>query len=237
MIRRHNNSAIFIHWFNAICWIFLLLSGFALLANPEAQPIGEWWVGLWQGFISAHALLMLHIFVGAVWICCFVIWLAFFWRRDAWPFIRQVTSFKPASDGEWCAKKGLWLVCGPLAMRKMGISPSLPPQGFYNAGQRLVAVLAIISGIILAVTGIIMTFGGSMGASTGLLQWCIILHFVSAAVMAIFLLIHIYMAALAPGEGPAFLSMFTGYVPKDFARHHNPLWRFDADKDSTTGSS
>ena len=31
MIRRHSRSAIFMHWFNAICWIFLLFSGFALL--------------------------------------------------------------------------------------------------------------------------------------------------------------------------------------------------------------
>ena len=32
------------------------------------------------------------------------------------------------------------------------------------------------------------------------------------------------MAALAPGEGPALRSMFTGFVPEDFVRRHNPLW-------------
>ena len=32
------------------------------------------------------------------------------------------------------------------------------------------------------------------------------------------------MAALAPGEFPALRSMFTGFVPKAFAKMHNPLW-------------
>lgn len=42
--------------------------------------------------------------------------------------------------------------------------------------------------------------------------------------MAIFLPVHIYMAALAPGEGPALRSMFTSYVPESHVQHHNPLW-------------
>ena len=42
--------------------------------------------------------------------------------------------------------------------------------------------------------------------------------------MAIFLPVHIYMAALAPSEGPALRSMFTGYVPESHVQHHNPLW-------------
>ena len=42
MIRRHSRSAIFMHWFNAVCWIFLLFSGFALLAG-DMQPVGRWW--------------------------------------------------------------------------------------------------------------------------------------------------------------------------------------------------
>lgn len=230
MILRHNKSAIFIHWFNAFCWIFLLLSGFALLANPESQPIGEWWVNLWQHIIDQHTLLLAHILIGSLWILVYAIWLVLFWRRDAWPFIRQICNFKPASDMLWCVKKGLWLVCGPLAMRKLGISPMLPPQGFYNAGQRLVAILAIISSVALAITGVLMALGGAFAISQGILQWCIIVHFASAALMAVFLLIHIYMAALAPGEGPAFKSMFTGYVPEEHVRHHNQLWEYEAKK-------
>ena len=38
MIRRHSATAIFMHWYNAACWLLLLFTGFALLANPLMQP-------------------------------------------------------------------------------------------------------------------------------------------------------------------------------------------------------
>jgi formate dehydrogenase subunit gamma len=124
----------------------------------------------------------------------------------------------------WCIKKGLWLVLGPRLTLKMGIDPALPPQGFYNAGQRMVAVVAVLASIVLAVTGIIMGFHSGNAMTEDVLQWCIYMHFCSAAIMAILLPIHIYMAALAPGEAPALRSMFTGTVPLEHIKHHNPLW-------------
>lgn len=68
MIRRHSRSAIFMHWFNAICWIFLLFSGFALLTG-DMQPIGRWWSSLWDGFFGgSRGLLLAHLAVGSVWV-------------------------------------------------------------------------------------------------------------------------------------------------------------------------
>ncbi|MBO4316835.1 MAG: cytochrome b/b6 domain-containing protein [Mailhella sp.] len=229
MIRRHTRSAIFIHWFNAVCWLFLLFSGFALLANEHMQPIGQWWVGLWQGMFGDRGLLVAHAAVGSVWVAVYAVYIIFFCRRDVLPFLRQITKFYP-SDIPWCIKKGLWLVAGPKLTRKMGIDPALPPQGFYNAGQRGVAVVAVLASIALAVTGVIMAFFSGNAMSEAALQWCIFIHFCSAAIMAICLPIHIYMAALAPGEGPALRSMFTGYVPEEHVKHHNPLWYEELNK-------
>ena len=48
MIRRHSIWGIFLHWGNAVCWLFLLFSGFALLVNPEMSPVGEWWTSAWS---------------------------------------------------------------------------------------------------------------------------------------------------------------------------------------------
>ena len=56
------------HWFNAICWIFLLFSGFALLTG-DMQPIGRWWSSLWDGFFGgSRGLLLAHLAVGSVWV-------------------------------------------------------------------------------------------------------------------------------------------------------------------------
>ena len=212
MIRRHSRSAIFMHWFNAVCWLFLLFSGFALLVG-EMQPVGQWWINLWQGLFGDRGLLVAHLVVGSVWVVVYALYVLIFCRKEVIPFLREVTAFHVKSDIEWCMKKGLWLVLGPKRTMKLGIDPALPPQGFYNAGQRMVAVMAVLASLGLAVTGIVMV-----------LQWCIFLHFCCAGIMAILLPVHIYMAALAPGEGPALRSMFTGFVPEHHIEHHNPLW-------------
>lgn len=43
-------------------------------------------------------------------------------------------------------------------MRRLGLDPELPPQGFYNAGQKLVAVIAVLCSLGLALTGLILVF-------------------------------------------------------------------------------
>lgn len=226
MIPRHSRSAIFLHWFNACCWIFLLLSGAGLMAE-HVQPVGAWWHDLWHGMFGARALLLAHIFVGCIWSSVYAIMLIICAKTVTLPFLGRVFRFSPCQDAVWCAKKALWLTVGPRRMQAMGIDPALPPQGFYNAGQRLVAVLAVVCGVGLCLTGIALAFGSSGSAwsfSPLFLQWLILLHFCFAAVMAILLPVHIYMAALAPGEEPALRSMLTGFVPLAFVRHHNPLW-------------
>ena len=111
-------------------------------------------------------------------------------------------------------------------MRSMGLDSALPPQGFYNAGQKLAAVAAVLcsvglalSGLFLAALALHLVAPGSEDAA----QWALFIHLLCAGVMAVVLPIHIYMAAFAPGEGPALRSMFSGFIPVTFIRHHNPL--------------
>ena len=52
----------------------------------------------------------------------------------------------------------------------------------------------------------------------------ILIHFLTVGLVFAGLLVHIYMAAIAKGETPAFLSMFTGKVPSDYAASHHKLW-------------
>ena len=42
MIHRHTKLAIFMHWFNAGCWIALLLTGLGLIKNEQLNPLGAW---------------------------------------------------------------------------------------------------------------------------------------------------------------------------------------------------
>lgn len=227
MVRRHTVPAIVMHWFNALCWLFLLATGLALLAG-DMQPVGTWWAGLWKALCGgARGLLVAHLAVGTLWCAGSALYIVLRLRRDVLPFLRAITRFEGKTDLVWCWKKALWLVLGPKRTKKLGVDPALPPQGFYNAGQRMVAVIAVLASLGLAVTGLIMGFASgtsTLAVSEKVLQWCIVLHFACAGIMAVFLPVHIYMAALAPGEGPAFRSMLTGFVPLEHVRSHNPLW-------------
>jgi len=119
MIRRHSRSAIFMHWFNAICWIFLLFSGFALLTG-DMQPIGRWWSSRWDGFFGgSRGLLLAHLAVGSVWVAVYAVYILLRCRGEVLPFLREVTTFHMKSDLTWCLRKAFWLVLGPKLTRKM----------------------------------------------------------------------------------------------------------------------
>jgi formate dehydrogenase subunit gamma len=151
-------------------------------------------------------------------------------------FFREIFSYAPVRDFMWLVKKGVQMTLGPRALESLGAilekrgakphvsEPKVPDQGFYNVGQKLFAVPSVMGGIIIGLTGIIMMLSTIYLNNTALVRWSILMHFVTVGIVFAGLLIHIYMASIASGERPAFLSMFTGKVPEQYARHHHRLW-------------
>lgn len=222
MIRRHSATAIFMHWYNAACWLLLLFTGFALLANPLMQPVGDWWSSLWTGAFGALGLLRLHVVVGMAWIVLYAAYLLVRARAEALPFLKEITDLHIGSDLVWCLRKGLWLVLGERAHAPPRARSRTAPARLLQRRQKLVAIIAVLCSLGLALTGLILVFASGRPGTEGLLQICLLAHFCCAGLMAVFLPVHIYMAAFAPGEAPALRSMFTGYVPLEHIRHHNP---------------
>lgn len=225
MIKRHTFDAMFMHWFNTICWIILLATGIGLVDNPVLQPFAMWWVRFMHAlFGGGAALLDFHIAVGAIWSIGFLVYGIVRCRRITIPFIKEMLTFSPKTDIEWLVKKPLSMVVGFKTMQRMGLKPVIPDQGFYNVGQKMFGIPALFGGIIIAVTGWIMTYSQADIFSQGTVQWAILIHFLTVGLVFAGLLIHIYMAAIASGETPAFISMFTGSVPSDYAESHHRLW-------------
>lgn len=240
MIRRHLHSALLMHWLNALCWLFLLGSGFALLSNEAMQPLGGWWPALWSVLVGEATLLRIHIVVGIAWLCLFIAYTTLRMKTVTIPFLKEIFDISPVSDMTWCARKGLWLILGARGMRKLGIDPTLPPQGFYNAGQKLVAIASVACSAMLGLTGILLALSTDTRGLETLVQWALLVHLCCAGLVAVLLPVHIYMAAFAPGERPSLKSMLTGFVPEEFAKHHNPLWyasiRKSEDQEDKTAS-
>lgn len=226
VFKRHDKSDIFIHWFNAACWLLLLLTGVGLIQNPAIDPFGSGYPEGLRSLVGGGAnLLVIHEGIGLIWIAGFLFYLAVNFRGARF-FLAEVFSVSPVRDMAWMIMKMVLMTLGPKALKMVGMDPELPDQGYYNMGQKAFAQASVVGGVVIAATGLIMylsdrTFGAE---AVGLISWSVALHFIAVGLVFAGLLVHVYMAAISPEERPGFKSMFTGVVPGDYARHHHRLW-------------
>ncbi|HKI80434.1 MAG TPA: cytochrome b/b6 domain-containing protein [Pseudodesulfovibrio sp.] len=224
--KRHDRSDIFIHWFNAACWLLLLLTGLGLIQNPAIDPFGSGYPAWLRSVVGGGGnLLAFHEGIGLVWIAGFILYMVVNFRGAKF-FLAEVFAVSPARDMGWMLKKMVLMTLGPKALKMVGADPALPDQGYYNMGQKAFAQASVVGGVVIAVTGVIMylsdrTFGAE---STGMIGWAVAVHFISVGLVFAGLLVHVYMAAISPDERPGFKSMFTGVVPGGYAKHHHRLW-------------
>lgn len=224
MIHRHTKLSIFMHWFNAFCWFALLLTGLGLISNDQLNPLGAWWPDLMRSvFGSAENLLAVHLYLGMTWAGAFLLYVLLK-PRDSWLFLKEVFTVSPASDLAWLVKMNLKMTMGKKGLQRFGLTPDLPPQGFYNFGQKLFAQASVLGGIVIVATGMIMFFSTIFLDNPNPAAWSRMIHYLTVGLVLAGLLVHIYMAAISREEKPAFKSMFTGYVPEHYAKHHHSRW-------------
>lgn len=224
MIHRHTRLSIFMHWFNALCWFTLLVTGLGLIRNEELNPVGAWLPNLMRGlFGGGENLLMVHQYLGLVWAGAFLAYVLFK-HRETWIFLKEVFTVSPASDMLWLVKMNLKMTLGRKGLARFGLTPDLPPQGFYNFGQKLFAQASVLGGIVIVGTGLAMFFSTLFMDNPSPAAWSRVIHYLTVGLVFAGLLVHIFMAAISREERPAFRSMFTGSVPEHYARHHHPLW-------------
>ncbi len=234
-LRRHTPAGIFMHWFNAACWLFLLFTGLGLIDNPELRPFGPGYPAVLRTLFGGGGnLLLAHWLVALLWLAVWVGFIVIYLTRHVIPFLRQVAAIEVKRDLEWMLKKQLQMMVGYKLMarlvRPLGWDGRLPEQEYYNAGQKLAAQGIIAGALALVATGLMMLASKYvLGPGwTVLVQWSITIHYLAALFTTVLLLVHVYMAAISSEERPAFVSMFTGRVPADYARHHHKLWHDQA---------
>jgi formate dehydrogenase subunit gamma len=215
-IKKHQVAIVLLHWFNAIVWALELATGSALIVAPDYRFMPLWYVKLMDSLAGGHAnLLRVHITVGIVWTVVFLVYAVFGWRHYLHAEVLRKEVGIDRDDIEWLRIRLLKLL--------QRSSEDLPPQGAYNAGQKLYALLVYAMVPVIMVTGWVMAFHL---IGTTAVQWAMLLHFVSAGLVVSGLMIHVYMGAVFPEERPAFYSMITGTVDELYAyRHHFKWWR------------
>ena len=215
-IKKHHVAIILLHWFNATVWLTELATGAALISSPHFRIAPLWYIAIVQGFFGSRAhMLWFHIAVGITWVCVFAVYGTFGFRTYLG---REVLEREIALDWD----DFVWLIVRTLRILGMSKDP-LPPQGIYNAGQKLFALMVYAMIPIVMLTGVVMAF--HLGGTT-LVSWAVVLHFVAVGVVFSGLMIHVYMGAVFPEEKPAFFSMITGTVNELYAyRHHFKWWK------------
>lgn len=215
-LKKHHLAIILLHWFNAVVWLAELTTGLALLATPDYHLAPDWYLPLVEGVFGSRANLMnAHVILGLIWIGVFLAYGLFGHRTY---LAREVLKREIALDADDLA----WLrirVAGILGRSR----EKLPPQGVYNAGQKLFALLVYAMLPIIMLSGVVMAF--RLGGSS-VVGWAIVVHFCAVGAVVAGLIVHIYMGAVFPEEKPAFFSMITGSVNEFFAyTHHFKWWR------------
>ena len=215
-MKKHDVAIMLLHWFNALVWFLELTTGAAMLTSSSLRVAPEWFVRMVEGFIGGKAdLLRFHIAVGIAWMVVFAVYTTFGFRTYVTKEVLRREISLDSDDMQW-------LRIRLLRMLKSSTTP-LPPQGIYNAGQKLFAVAVYAMVPIIMATGLIMTFHLF---GTGMVGWAAVLHFAAVGAVLCGLLVHVYMAAVFPEEKPAFFSMITGNVNELYAfRHHFKWWK------------
>jgi formate dehydrogenase subunit gamma len=195
VIQRYTANERSNHWFTAILFILLALSGLAMF-----HPAMSWLYGLFGG---GQWTRILHPFFGVLMFVSFML-LA---RR-----MRAHNRFEPG-DKEWLSRPGDVLA---------GREDRLPKAGKYNAGQKLLFFTLVVCMVVLLLSGIVIWRQWfSHLFPIGLIRFSALLHAFFAFVIITAIIVHIYAGMWVKGSIGA---MTRGVVTYGWARKHHPRW-------------
>jgi len=196
-----------LHWYTAVLFIVLAITGLSLLFGRGALiPL----LGL-EGFGAYAAVaIALHNYLGPFFVVGVAIEIVA-WVKDALP---------KDYDWEWVKQGG-----GLLARGKH------PHAGRINAGEKMLTFWAglVLFGIAVSVTGLILDFP-NFGSSRATMQIANVIHGVAAVVWIALMLGHMYLGAW--GVEGAFEGMVSGRVSVEWAKEHHDLWYEEAARKS-----
>ncbi len=186
------------HWITAITFVILALSGLALF-----HPSMYWLTNLLGGGTWTR---ILHPFVGVVMFVSFIVMVKSFWAHN------KLTR----NDVKWL---GRWR--DVMSNREEG----LPEVGRYNAGQKLLFWVMLVTMLLLLLSGIVIWqpyFAPAFPIT--LLRLAVLTHAVCAFVLILGIIVHIYAALWIKGSMRA---MMRGFVSAAWAKKHHMAWYRD----------
>lgn len=203
LIERYRPAERAYHWFVAISFVLLALSGLALF-----HPAFFFFSHLLGGGTWSR---ILHPFIGVLLTLSFG-WLAIrFWNSN------RMT----AADRAWLRR-----MRDVIANRDAG----LPEAGRYNAGQKLLFRILVLTILLLLASGVVIWQPWFTPLfPVGFVRLAVVVHALSAFLAIAAILVHVYAALWVKGSIRA---MTRGTVSRAWAMQHHPGWYREVNKGS-----
>ena len=189
------------HWTYLVLFIAALISGMAAGEGAEEAA----------GSGNPDTL---HGTIGLLMVGIPLVLFLLFARKRLVENIHEVT--------RWDADDRLWLrkaIRGGSLLRR-----EMPPQGRFNAGQKLATMLVGLIALVIVITGCLLLFAGRGHLSEGAWGATIGIH-VGFVIFALIVLVgHVGHLLLLKGGAKYLASMFSGWLEEETAKDHHYKW-------------
>jgi len=193
---RFRSAERILHWFTAIVFIALGLTGLTLMFGRfVVLPV----IGPDAFGVFANLSKTVHNFLGPAFVVAVVLLLFAFAARNL-----------PArGDLKWIVKGG-----GIIGNAHVS-------AGFFNAGEKIWFWTVIVLGLVVSASGLVLYFP-NFGQGRELMQLALIVHGISSVLFIAGSFGHIYIGTI--GTEGSLKSMTTGHVDENWARAHHDRW-------------
>ncbi|NDV52559.1 MULTISPECIES: formate dehydrogenase subunit gamma [unclassified Salipiger] len=191
------------HWMTSISFLMLALTGIILAyGRTLILPFGDEILGDAGWFATwGHAIFFPSFALGIL-----VMVLLWAWRN-----------VPTRLDFEWLRRGGGFF----------SDSSDNPPARKFNAGQKLVYWSAVLGGLLMVGTGVLLLFPFWF-LDVDAMSWVMLSHAIVALFMIAIFIGHIYIGTV--GMQGAFWAMWSGKVDRNWAKEHHELWLKEIEK-------
>lgn len=217
-VLRHDGAARLEHWTHALGTTALIITG-ALL--------GVWFMHSALGG-GKPTWLVMNLHYVAAW---FFLFGTFYYLGDTIISFWRLKDHLPTKN---LVKYSVQHYGHLLGIKKY----SMPPEEKFYESEKLAFIIAVLAAAVLVITGIVKVLAHAIHTMpAGFMHAISITHDLSAILIALFLLAHLFFGVIIPSAWPGLHSMLSGYMSVDEARKGYPGWFAEISKDSDDKSS
>ncbi len=200
-VERFKARTRWLHWIIVLSAFGLLVTGMFLYVPWWGAVAQDGWTRLFHRILAVFfiAAPVLYFFLAPGRVVAFVK-ATLTWGRDDFEWMREAPDYYFGGD-----------------------ESKMPPQPEMNTGQKLFALVALLSAVALVITGAVLWFAKGH-ASPGIIQGALFVHDLALIVGGSMTLLHFYLGAVHPRMSESFKSMITGKVSVEYAKSHYGKW-------------